>query len=229
MKKNILFILIFLIPNILFSYDVSFSKKFNKSVSPDLLNTFINITIEDEKEQFINKNIEIFNEYIKNNNTVEKNQGSFTLSPKYKYHKDRQEFTGYAGTLRYSIKSKNAKNLNEFMDELIEIKLKMNSDEVKLNISNVSWVISKELYEKSLDELRLNSILWIENHSKELSNSLNRTCTTMKVNINQVMGRNFMASQENVSYLRKKSYSDVTPVNSQKDIAINPNFIMECK
>ncbi len=229
MKKNILLLLIFLIPSVLFSYDVSFSKKFSKSVSPDLLNTFINITIEDEKEHFINKNIEIFNKYIKNNNTVEKNNGRFTLSPKYKYHKNKQEFTGYAGSLRYSVKSKDAKSLNKFMDDLIELKLKLNSKQIKLNISNVSWVISEKLYSKSLDKLRLDSILWIEKYSKELSGTLNKACTTNKINMNEVLGRNFMASQENVSYLRSKSYSDVTPVNSQKDISINPNFIMECK
>ena len=58
---------------------------------------------------------------IKGNKTVQKKDGKFTLSPKYKYFKNTQKFIGYIGTLRYVIKSENAKDLNKFIDDLINL------------------------------------------------------------------------------------------------------------
>ena len=82
---------------------------------------------------------------------------------------NKQEFVGYVGNLRYTAESTDAKKLNSFMDELISIKDSRKSEDVKLNISNVSWKISDELQNKSYDELRLESITWLESYSKTLS------------------------------------------------------------
>ena len=60
------------------------------------------------------------------------------------------------------------------MDELISIKNRIKSDDVKLDISNVSWNISEELQNKSFDDLRFESIVWIENYSVELSTKLSK-------------------------------------------------------
>ena len=146
----------------LLSYEISFSKKFSKSVTPDLLSTHVSISIEDKSEELINKNIETFNEYIKNNNDINKYDGSFTLSPKYKYFKNTQEFIGYVGNLKYIIKSKNARNLNKFINDLIKMENKYDKDNVKINISNVSWTTSTKLYDNSLDTLRIKAMTWIE-------------------------------------------------------------------
>ena len=121
MKKR-LFIPLLLIPILGFSYEVNFNKSFSKIVNPDLLTTNISISVEKKDESKINSEIERFNDFFKKTNDVSLKNGSFTLSPKYKYHDNKQEFLGYIGNLRYIIESKNAKDLNDFIDKLISIK-----------------------------------------------------------------------------------------------------------
>lgn len=225
MKKFI--ILVALLPLALFSYEISFNKKFSQTVTPDLLTTYISINIDDDDENFINEKIDIFNNFITNDSKVNKKNGSFTLSPKYRYYKDKQEFTGYVGILRYKIEAKNAKNINSFTNELIAIKKKIDSRKVKLNISNVSWIISQDLQEKSLDALRINVIKWIGNYSNTLSSSLNKKCEIKNININR-SAQNFLRA-EAAGLASMKTRSDIAPVNSDKEISINPNFILECK
>ena len=229
MKKIILIALLCLLPNALFSYEVNFNKKFTITVTPDLLSTHITISIESMNEKYINENIEKFNNYIKSNSNVIKNNGSFTLSPKHRYHKNKQEFTGYVGTLRYEIESRKAKELNIFMDKLIKMKNNIDLKKIELNISNISWKTSRDLYETSLEKLRLSTILWVEGYSTSLSKDLNKICTINKIDINTVQGINLMRHMDNISPAVKKSYLDVAPENSQQNITINPTFVLECK
>lgn len=228
MRKFILVLFALFLPTFLLSYDVSFNKKFSKSITPDLLTTYVNVTVENKDEFFINKEIEKFNSYIKNNDDIKKKNGSYTLSPRYKWVKNEQRFLGYAGNLRYTIESKNAKKLNVFIARLIEIK-KTSAKGVKLNISNISWKISKDLHSNNLDSLRIEAITWAETYANSLSTTLSKDCQIKQVNINSASNnypRTYMAME---AAPMAKSISNVTPVNSSKEISINPNFVMECK
>lgn len=221
------FFMALLLPISLFSYEVSFNKKFIKLVTPDLLTTYINISIENESEKFINNHIEEFNKYIKDNNSVEKNHGSFTLSPKYKYFKNTQEFIGYVGNLKYTIKSKNAKNLNEFINDLIDIETKFRRANIKLRISNVSWTTSTKLYDKSVDSLRIEAMTWIETYAQTLKSILSKECIVKNININKSSNQFLRAS--NMESFSSKRVSNVAPVNSSQEIKIESNFVLECK
>lgn len=227
MKKIILIALIALLPSALFSYEISFNKKFSKTVTPDLLTTHVNVNVEDKDELFINEKIEVFNKYIKSNSKVTKKNGTFTLSPKYRYYKDKQEFTGYVGSLRYEVKSKNAKVLNDFLASLISLKQEADSRKVKLNISNISWITSEQLYTNNLDELRIGAITWIESYSNSLTATLAKDCQVKKISISDNNRDNFLRA--NTMAYSAKSSSHVAPIRSNKEISINPNFVLECK
>lgn len=219
-----------LLPILSFSYEINFNKSFSKVVNPDLLNTYINISVEKNDEEKVNIEIEKFNDFVKNNKSVTLKNGSFTLSPKYKYYDNKQEFVGYVGNLRYTAESTDAKKLNTFMDELISIREKTKSEDVKLNISNVSWKISDELQNKSYDELRLESITWLESYSKTLSTKLSKSCEIKTINVNESQNGNIMYARAEMAYSTKaKMAADVAPVNSEQNININPNFTLECK
>ncbi len=219
-----------LLPILSFSYEINFNKSFSKVVNPDLLNTYININVEKKDESKVNIEIEKFNDFMKNNKSITLKNGSFTLSPKYKYYDNKQEFVGYVGNLRYTAESTDAKKLNSFMDELISIKDSTKSEDVKLNISNVSWKISDELQNKSYDELRLESITWLESYSKTLSTKLSKSCEIKTINVNESQNGNIMYARAEMSYSSKaKIAADVAPVNSEQNININPNFTLECK
>ena len=219
-----------LLPILSFSYEINFNKSFSKVVNPDLLNTYININVEKKDESKVNIEIEKFNDFMKNNKSITLKNGSFTLSPKYKYYDNKQEFVGYVGNLRYTAESTDAKKLNSFMDELISIKDSTKSEDVKLNISNVSWKISDELQNKSYDELRLESITWLESYSKILSTKLSKSCEIKTINVNESQNGNIMYARAEMAYSSKaKTAADVAPVNSEQNININPNFTLECK
>ena len=219
-----------LLPILSFSYEINFNKSFSKVVNPDLLNTYININVEKKDESKVNIEIEKFNDFMKNNKSITLKNGSFTLSPKYKYYENKQEFVGYVGSLRYTAESTDAKKLNSFMDELISIKDSTKSEDVKLNISNVSWKISDELQNKSYDELRLESITWLESYSKTLSTKLSKSCEIKTINVNESQNGNIMYARAEMAYSSKaKIAADVAPVNSEQNININPNFTLECK
>ena len=219
-----------LLPILSFSYEINFNKSFSKVVNPDLLNTYININVEKKDESKVNIEIEKFNDFMKNNKSITLKNGSFTLSPKYKYYENKQEFVGYVGSLRYTAESTDAKKLNSFMDELISIKDSRKSEDVKLNISNVSWKISDELQNKSYDELRLESITWLESYSKTLSTKLSKSCEIKTINVNESQNGNIMYARAEMSYSSKaKIAADVAPINSEQNININPNFTLECK
>ena len=219
-----------LLPILSFSYEINFNKSFSKVVNPDLLNTYINISVEKKDESKVNTEIEKFNDFMKNNKSITLKNGSFTLSPKYKYYENKQEFVGYVGSLRYTAESTDAKKLNSFMDELISIKDSTKSEDVKLNISNVSWKISDELQNKSFDELRLESITWLESYSKTLSTKLSKSCEIKTINVNESQNGNIMYARAEMAYSSKaKTTSDVAPINSEQNININPNFTLECK
>ena len=229
MKKK-LFIVGLLLPIFGFSYEVNFNKSFSKVVNPDLLTTNITINIEKKDENKVNSEIEKFNDFLKKTNDVTLKNGSFTLSPKYKYHDNKQEFLGYIGSLRYSVESKNAKDLNTFMDKLISIKEGIKSEDVKLNISNVSWNISDDLQNKSFDALRLESINWVESYAKSLSSQVSKYCEVSKINISESNNGNVVYARAEMAYSGMlKMAADVAPISSEQNITINPNFILECK
>ena len=230
MMKKRFFIAVLLLPVLGFSYELNFNKSFTKVVNPDLLTTNITISVEKKDENKVNGEIEKFNDFLKKTSDVTLKNGSFTLSPKYKYHENKQEFLGYVGNLRYTAESKNAKDLNGFMDKLISIKENIKSEEVKLNISNVSWKTSDDLENKSFDELRLEAINWIDSYAKTLSSQVSKYCEVSKINIFETNTGNVVYARAEMASLGiSKMAADVAPISSEQNITINPNFILECK
>ena len=219
-----------ILPIMSFSYELNLNKGFSKVVNPDLLTTSIDVSIEKKDENAVNIEIEKFNNFIKKTTNVTLKNGSFTLSPKYKYYDNKQEFIGYIGNIRYSAESKDAKELNTFMDKLISIKDSIKSDDVKLNISNVAWKISDDLQNKSFDDLRLDAIHWVEVYSKSLSISISKNCEVTKINISETNTGNIAYARSEMLYsTMSKKVADVVPMNSEQNITISPDFVLECK
>ena len=227
MKTKFIFLIALLFPISLLSYEISFNKKFIKSVAPDVLSTNVNISIDNESEKFISTHIEKFNKYIKSNETIQKNHGNITISPKYKYFKNTQKFIGYHGNLNYTVKSKTANALNAFIDDLIVLESKYDRDNVKLRVSNLSWAISNKLFDDSLDILRIDAIKWIDSYSSSLKNLLSKDCSVKSININQSNPQFLRASSMQNS--SSKRISNVAPISTNQEIKIEPNFILECK
>lgn len=226
MKKILLIMMISLAP--LFAYQVDFTKKFSKVVNPDLLTTYVSINIEKKDEESINEIIEKFNKFIKNNNLVDIKDGSYTLNPRYNYFDNKQEFKGYMGSLRYKIESKKAKPLNEFIDKLISIKKDINSKDTKLDISNITWNISDKLNDKTVDDLRLEVITWVNEYAKELSSKVSKKCKVKNISLTPIQRREIMYANSEMMHKSKRA-TQITPTNTEENISIEPTFVLECK
>lgn len=227
MKVKFLFLIALLLPISLLSYEISFNKKFSKSVAPDILVASVNISIENESEGFIASHIEKFTKYIDRNKTVQKSHGNVTISPKYKYFKNTQKFIGYHGNLRYTIKGESAKNINSFIDDLIALESKYDKDNVKLRISKLSWTVSNKLYESNQDTLRIDAFKWIEVYANSLKNEISKECEVKNININQSSPQVFRA--RTAQSLTEKRISNIAPISTNVEIKIEPNFVLECK
>lgn len=210
-------IIITLLPLILFSYELNFSKKFFKEITPDVLRAYTNVSIENNDESYINDHIEIFNDYISENSEVVKKNGSYTLTPTYQYNNHKQEFIGYIGRLRYLIESNNAININKFIQDFISLKNKFNSDHIKVRVSNSSWAVSQKLHNYTMDKLRLEAIGWIEKYAK----NLNKRCIVKIINIDTQQNHSIMSME--------RSFKNIAPTQDKKQLIINPSYTLECQ
>ncbi len=230
MKKIILMITILGLLSIN-AYEINFSKSFTTKVSPDILSTRVYIDVDKKDEIKVTKVLDKFSKFFKEIKKVKLKDGSYTISPRYKYKKNEAIFMGYNGSLRYKVEAKNTNDINNFISSLISLKKDKNLDDVKLEVSNVNWEVSENLYKTSKEDLRMKTILWVNSYVKKLSKKLDTKCKIKVIDVN-LQGRN-------INYYRntKRAYSskmaslqsDITPLRSDENININSNFSLECK
>ena len=229
--KKILATVIFL-PILAFSYEINFNKPFSKVVNPDLLTTNINISVEKKDEKSVNIEIEKFNTFLKNTKNITIKNTNYNLTPKYDYENNKSIFKGFIANTRFQAESKEAKEINDFLDDLLALKDSFKSDDIKVNISNLSWEISENLQNKNIDELRIDVLLWIGNYTKELSNKIGKKCEVKNVNINEDFNyptfKNRVMSSS-LDMVNKSESINISPINTEEIIKINTNFVLDCK
>ena len=229
--KKLLATAIFL-PILAFSYEINFNKSFSKVVNPDLLTTNINISVEKKDEKSVNIEIEKFNTFLKNTKNITIKNTNYNLTPKYDYENNKSIFKGFIANTRFLVESKEANEINDFLSNLMALKDSFKSNDIKVNISNLSWEISENLQNKSIDELRVDVLLWIGNYTKELSNKIGKKCEVKNVNINEDF--NYPASKtrmmsSSLDMVNSSESINISPINTEENIKINTNFVLDCK
>ncbi|MEM5557813.1 SIMPL domain-containing protein [Aliarcobacter cryaerophilus] len=221
-----------LLPILSFSYEINFNKSFSKVVNPDLLTTNINISVEKKDEKSVNIEVEKFNNFLKNTKNITIKNTNYNLTPKYDYENNKSIFKGFIANTRFIIESKYPKEVNYFLADLMALKDSLKSDDIKINISNLSWEIGENLQNKNIDELRVEVLLWIGNYTKELSNKIGKKCEVKNVNINE----NFdyptfknRAMSSSLDMVNSSESINISPINTEEIIKINTNFVLDCK
>ncbi len=222
MKKFVMLVLILVISN---AYEIRFEKFFEKSLEPDILATRVSISIKQGSEEKVVKKLNIFDDFFKKNAFVILKNGSYDISPDYKYTKNETKFVGFSGRMGYDIQTKNAKDMNRFISNLLKAKKGNDLDDIKIKISHVNWQISKKTYKEELEKLRMEAIIWANSYTKELSSRLQTKCELKKVLIDQ-SPRYYARAL--TSYGAKAS-ANVAPIKTQEQVNINPSFEIECK
>ena len=221
-----------LLPILSFSYEINFNKSFSKVVNPDLLTTNINISVEKKDEKSVNIEVEKFNNFLKNTKNITIKNTNYNLTPKYDYENNKSIFKGFIANTRFLVESKEANEINDFLSNLMALKDSFKSDDIKVNISNLSWETSEYLQNKSIDELRVDVLLWIGNYTKELSNKIGKKCEVKNVNINEDFNyptfKNRMMSST-LDMVNKSESINIAPINTEEIITINTNCVLDCK
>lgn len=223
MKLKILSL--FILPLSLFSYEISFSKKFTTELKPDVLSSNFRIQIEGDSEKEISSKLEVFNKVIKKFDKIEKKLGSFNVRPNYKYNSNNSpKITSYTGSLNYEISSINASSISEFISKMNDLK---NSRNTSIIINGLSWKIKESSKNISQEVLRLESIHWINTYASNLSKNLNTSCTTKKIVISSNPFRINRLSSLSISSAKSSNIS--IPQSNLQEVSINVNYILDCK
>lgn len=219
--------LFLLIPFLLNAYEINFSKKFTKDLIPNVLGADISVIIEDKKESEVIERLDVFNNEIKKYKKVEKQLGSFNVRPQYQRSSNTPKIYGYIGTLNYKIETTDALNMGEFISMITS--LKENRD-TSVSLNNLSWRVSDDSYNVILDLLRLESINWVEDYTKNLSTDLKKVCEVKAVDLQNNI---FHTYRESTATLRLdsslKRENVPVPEVSQQKITITTNYKLECK
>ncbi|MGJ0309921.1 SIMPL domain-containing protein [Aliarcobacter cryaerophilus] len=221
-----------LLPILSFSYEINFNKSFSKVVNPDLLTTNINISVEKKDEKSVNIEVEKFNNFLKNTKNITIKNTNYNLTPKYDYENNKSIFKGFISNTRFIIESKDPKEVNYFLADLMALKDSLKSDDIKINISNLSWEIGENLQNKNIDELRVEVLLWIGNYTKELSNKIGKKCEIKNVNINENFDYpNFKnrVMSSSLDMVNSSESINISPINTEEIIKTNTNFVLDCK
>lgn len=215
---------ILLLPIYLLSYEIDFQKKFSKKLLPDILSTKISIIIEDNEEKKLMSRLTKFNEKIKDFDEIEKELGTFSIRPQYKYSSNKPIISDYKGVLSYRVSTKNAKFLNNFVSMITS--LKKNRD-TTVGIDNLRWIVPRESQDISLEILRLEAINWVNSYSKRLSQDINKECSIKSIKIEEQTHYPMHRSAINVA--QTQSVEVPVPENSEQEVKLVANYKLECK
>lgn len=220
-------IALFLLPLSLFSFELNFSKTFEKEIMPDTLSTSIIIRVDSQNERHISKVLEKYNEIIKDNDEVEKRRGSLTIRPHYKYSsKNIPKIISYIGQLTYKVNSTSAYKIDKFINEISRINKERSTS---ITISSLKWSVKSETVQIANDIIRLEATQWALTYTRNLESDLRKKCKLEKVSLNSNRV-NYMPRMLSHSAQVTKSFSKavVPEVNGQKISSI-VNISIECK
>lgn len=218
--------LILSLPILVFGFELNFNKEFSKSLLPNELTSSVKVVVENKEEKEVIAGLNIYNKFLKKYDKVKKSNLSMSITPKYSYKEGESNFQGYNGVLNYTVSSNKSADIKKFLEKFYE--LKEDASHVLL-MPTMQWKIDDEKYEKELEDLRLNAIVWTNNYAKELSKKLNQKCSVRQINISSNFARPVNYSNDMV--MLKSSERLEIPVLEKIDqtISIKPNISLECK
>lgn len=220
--------LLLILPIFALSYELNFNNSFSKSLNPDILSSTVNISVTRENEKNANIEIEKFNDFLKNTKNITLKNTNYNLTPKYEYIENKPYFKGFIATINFVVESKDSTMINSFLSDLLAFKDNQKKSDIKINISNLSWEVSEKLQNKIINNLRLESILWIEDYAKEISKKSSKKCEIKSVIINEDGNYNFSRVKA-VSFSTNSENMNIAPILSEQNIKINTNYILDCK
>jgi hypothetical protein len=206
MKKIIIPFLMLLI---VYANEISEHKTFTKNIKSSLLSTTLKIHIQ-------NKNIATLTNEINNILNIMDNykfckNKTYSILPKYK----NQKFINYYTDLNFKC---------EFQKDKLPIfsKLLNKLNKHIISIYNFQYTLTKDLYQKAQNNLKIEAFNYGLEKAKKLSNTFNKKCFMKSINFNnthQVYTRNVVMFKQSTL---------PTPKNNTQNILLNVNYLFVC-
>jgi len=189
--------------------DITETKVFSKNIKSNVLQTRLEITIENKQISNVVKEIDNILKIINKYNFC-KNNG-YSIFPKYYKNK----FVSYQTKLKLNCR---------FVDTKIKLFTQLLSKVQNhvIYINNLKYVVPKEIQKKVLKELKIKAFNYGLNKTKELSKVLKKRCFVKNVEFNHY--------QQNVLYKKMSFYQNAVPLpqNNGKDLILNVNYKFIC-
>ena len=202
MKK----LFIFILPILLYSSEIKFSKTFTKVFLNDILTSEIHLNVSSKSADDFDGILEKYNSLLEEDLIIHSEILKNNTIPIY----NNTDIVRFDSTVIFKIDTLSASNLHDFFKIVKDSK---NEDSLKLSFKNIKWTNSVILENKIQDNLKTNSIAWISNYANTLSLKLNKVCKVKNIDLknnkipNVIVNNNIAKNKSNDS---RKIYANYT-------------------
>jgi uncharacterized protein YggE len=199
----------------------------SKNVDPDSLTKSISLSLHSEQQEEIVKDFEGVLKRAKKYSHICKG-GEYGVRADYSYDKGKREFEGYIGSMSFNCMFDDVDELEPFMNEIINPL----DDKFKKNISPTRWVVSKELKESTLQELKIENLKKAQKLADLYEdNIIQRNCIVEYISLDNssnsviptTMYRSVSMSQE------QKNIDLENPIKQESSIVVDSSVKFICR
>ena len=149
-----------------FAYDISTSKTVTQKVTPNVLLTHINVTVE---KKDLNDLINSTSKIVKKAKNFCQNV-NYNFSPRYVYINKEKIFKGYVSSInaKCTFPEEKIKNFTQLINSF--------SNEAKVSLTSIRYTLTKVQKQKALKDLKIKALKEAEYDAKTLSKKLNMEC-----------------------------------------------------
>lgn len=219
--KNIL-ILLSLAFSLSNAFEIHKNSEFIKEVEPTKMSTSIIATVEDPNKLKIQR---IFQKAIERSESEEIcTNGSYRISPRYKYNNRKRIFLGYRGDITFKCDFKDSKKLDNVINKLDKITVE--KDKLKLIMNPISWIVEKNKIKQVNKELELEALNYAKSYKNFLSSVYEVSCKIKEVSLNSLSRFPYPVPLN--SMMRKSKSQTTQPIKSNHTLRYSASYKFEC-
>lgn len=166
-------LLLSILPILAFSYEVKFTKDFEKEVIPENVYMDIKLQYKYENESIVNRKLSMYTKEIDKANGVKSKQTYYQVRKNYIYKNNDRKEDGYIGEVSYQVWSNDQNNIDKLVDRLYTRKT---DKELSILTSNISWDITDRKKKLIYDEIRDEAQAWGLEYQKTLERKMAGRC-----------------------------------------------------
>lgn len=198
----------------------------SKDVDPDSLTKSISLTLKSNNQEEITKDFESVLKKAKQYSHICKG-GEYGVRADYSYDKNKRNFEGYIGYMSFDCRFDDSLEFEPFLNEV----LNPLDDKFKKNISPTRWVVSKDLHDQTLKELKIENLKKAQELSKTYQdNIMQRRCIVDYVSLD-----NSSQSALPIAMLKSSAISSdeniqlENPIKQKSSIKVSSSVKFECR